>query len=730
MHTSRSVFLFWLISLVLLAFLLSGCMEDKFDLEKLSDDMELSPKFSAPLARGSITLEDLVADGGENIVRDSSETHPYIKMVYREDSIFTFDGNDLFEVNESGNESYTLGNIEIGSFGPITSSITLEDIVNNATTHEEEAGLIESADGQSIPFPELPESDSMAIEGTYEVDTIENFRYAVVDTGQIELTLTNNLPVETTIELDLRTKILDNTGTTEEEDTLLEHFEFRELQKNESHTEIFNLSGKKLGSVLYAKKVALSTPGSTDPVDINLDDDITIEAESGDLVISGGEVSIPEQSLQGKETNVSVGYSGDRRLDTLRLAGGGVDLTIDNNTNIPAYMKLSLPKSRYSNGDTVTLEQAITAQSTSYGELDMIDSETILTHTDSLPLEYTLSLGGTEDFVEFHASDSVEFSYNFYLDSDHIDYVSGYFGKDTLDFDSNVFNTGIPLFDNITGGFTLTNPTLKLFYTNTIGIPFAANLQLVGESADGNRQDLNEKVNNDSLLYFDSPSHPSYPPPPTYNGLQDTIRIDSSNSSIDEFISLPPKQIRFSGAGYINRNTTDPSSTQNFITSENRVNVGMEMDLPLELKTTGLTYRDSVSFDMDVDFDEAVTLYGLFKNQFPFSIDIKVTCRDSIANRDLLTLEPLNEDGETVSFLEAPEVDENGRVKSSKENLIYFKVSGDDIDLLNEANQLALEATVITSQTAEGDFTGVKFYTDYTLDFRLGIDETGTKLDF
>jgi hypothetical protein len=701
-----------------LIFILTGCIEDKFELDRLSDQMELSPKFSAPLARGSITLEDLVGDGTENIVVDSSESNPYIKMVYREDSIFTFDGNDLFEVSESSSESYTLGNIELGSFGPISEVITLGQIVNNASTETTKASLIESADGNNINFPEV---DSMAISGTYEVDEIDNFRYADFESGQIEITVNNNLPVEVTAEFTFRTKVMDNTGTTVEEDIVLKHFEFQNIPSGGSHTETFDLSGERLGSILYAEEVSLSTPGSSSSVLIDLDQqDLTVEAQSSNLVISGGEVAIPDQNLENQQTDINIGYTGDKRIDTIRLAGGGLDLTIENLTNIPAYLEIRLPESRYANNDTVVFEQQITANSTSYGELDLTGSETILTGIESLPVEYSLRLESTQNFVQFQASDQVNFSYNLSLNSDHIDYVSGYFGKDTLSFDGDVLDTGIDLFDKLSGDFTLTNPKLKLFYNNTIGIPFAAGLDLIAKS-DGDQQDLNEG-GADGILEFKYPSAPD-------QGVADTILIDKNTSDIDQFISLPPKQIVFSGDGYVNMNM-DPATTQNFITSENRVNVGMEMDLPLELKTPGLTYRDSVDFDIDIDFNESVTLYGIFKNQFPFSVNIRLVCRDSVTNEDLLTLEPVDNEDQQVSVLEAPEVNDNGRVISPRENLIYFNISGADIDLLNETNQLAIEATVSTSQTPEGDRIGVKFYTDYTLDFRMGIDETGTKLDF
>ncbi|MFP4619982.1 MAG: hypothetical protein ACLFM7_01615 [Bacteroidales bacterium] len=719
MKNSYHAFLFWLISIVFLVLLLTTCKDDKFELDRLSDDMELSPSFSAPLARGSITLKDMV-DDGENIVLDSSETYPYLKIIHREDSIFTFEGNDLFEVNESGEESYTLGNIEIGSFGPISEIITLRNIVDNAVTNETEADMIKDADGQSIEFPEIDESDPMEVGGDYEVDEIDNFRYAGFESGEIEITLTNNMPVEVTAEFQLRTKILDNSGDTDE-DLGINHFVFPDIPVGDSHTETFDLSGETLGSVLYASDIAISTPGSNNPVDIDLDQqNLAIDAQSNNLVISSGEVAIPEQTLEDQLTKISTGYSGDRRLDTIKLSGGGMELTIENNTNLSAYLEINLLQSRYTNGDNVSLEQQLSAQSVNHGELDLTDSETILNGTDSLHFGYTIKLDDNEDFVEYHATDEVSFSYNLFLDSDDLEYVSGYFGEDTLGFDENLIETEIGILDNLSGDFTLTDPKLKLFYTNTIGIPFTANPDLIAESG-AEQQNLNEG-DSDGLIDFKYPARP-------YNTITDTITIDKNTSDIDKFISLPPQNIRLGGEGYINLDT-DPASTQNFITSENRVNVGMEMDLPLELKTTGLTYQDTVGFDMDVDFEETVNLYGIFNNQFPFSIDIKLICRDSTTNRDLLTLEPLDEEGQAVSMLEAPEVNENGRVNAPQKNLVYFKVTGDEIALLNETNQLALEATVKTSQTNEGDFIGVKFYTDYTLDFRLGIDETKTKFNF
>jgi hypothetical protein len=227
-------------------------------------------------------------------------------------------------------------------------------------------------------------------------------------------------------------------------------------------------------------------------------------------------------------------------------------------------------------------------------------------------------------------------------------------------------------------------------------------------------KNLNEG-NNNGLLHFNRPRDPE-------SVLDDTLVIDNNNSDISQFISLPPEKILFDGTGYINYNKS--SSTYNYLTSEPNVHVGMEIALPMELQTSGLTYRDSFAFDMDVDFEEAVRLFGKFSNEMPFSIDLQVVCRDSTTNQDLLNLEAVDASGSPVQMLEAPELDEDGIVDAPSENLVYFNIEGDDIDLLNQTNQLVVVATIATSGNQ-----GVKFYTNYTLDFRFGIDETGTTVD-
>lgn len=693
-----------------------GCVEDKFKMDKLSTDMEVSPSFSAPLAKGSLSLDDLVSNDSENLVYDSSGAQgPFFKFVYREDSIFSYGGGDFFGVNESGNDGYTLGNINIDAFGPVSDTVTLRQIANNASSHQTEAQTIEDADGSDIMFPSISDSDPMNISGKYKSDTIDKFRYAYLESGEVDLTITNDLPVEVTVEFTLGTQIMDPSGTLVEEDRVIQTVQFSNLAAYNNMTKTIDLSGEKLGGIIYITDLKLSTPGSSSQVTINLDDQsLNMEAQSTDLVISRGEVAIKDQTLKDQTTKVATGYSGDRRLDTVRLQGGSISYTIENTTEVSANLELVFPESTdLSTGSPLTVSQSIDPQSTTTSEVSLADTRTVLNGADSIPIQYNLQLESSQDFVAFDAHDQISFDYAIDLSSEDADYISGFFGQETIDLPQEEIETGFELFNALEGDFTLTDPSIRLFYESSIGIPFTADLEMVAQSG-SETKNLNEGDNN-GLLNFSRPRDPD-------DVLSDTLVIDQNNSDISQFISLPPEKILFDGTGYINYNQS--SSTYNYLTSQPNVHVGMEMALPLELKTSGLTYRDSFAFDMDVDFDESVRLFGKFSNEMPFSIDLQVVCRDSTTNQDLLTLEAVDASGTPVQILEAPPLDENGVVASPSKNLVYFNMEGDELDLLNQTNQLVVVATIATSGNQ-----GVKFYTDYTLDFRIGIDETGTTVD-
>ena len=74
--------------------LLYSCVEDNFDLDKLSDQIELRPAFVVPVATGSFTLANAIKPG-ENVEFDPDNL---IRIVFREDSVIYIQASELLEI--------------------------------------------------------------------------------------------------------------------------------------------------------------------------------------------------------------------------------------------------------------------------------------------------------------------------------------------------------------------------------------------------------------------------------------------------------------------------------------------------------------------------------------------------------------------------------------------------------------------------------------------------------
>jgi hypothetical protein len=693
---------------------LSSCVGDEFDFDNLDDDARIAPKFSAPFGNATITLADLVSDTAENVFYDSSGAYPYISFSIREDSIFSYNGGDFFEIKESGSEDYQMGQIEIDDFGPVTNTTTFGSLLDNTTNYQNEVNTLQSADGGQAIFPEIPESNPMDIEGTYETEPVGNYKTATFSSGNISITFSNNLPAPIRATFDLYSK--NESGTFNNKVKSLTYSQDDAspyIQPGNSETQTVQLTGKTLGSIFYLTNLKLTSPGTNpNPVDIRLNEqNISLSVTSSNLTIESGNVQMKEQELYEKQTAIAVGSEGDKQIDTINLQSGGMNYDVQNKSNIPADLVIKLPKSKYiSSQDTVKEIIPIPANSTTTGTLDMSNTITDITGNDSLPIYYRVELATSQNYSEYSASDEIVFNYDLTLDKNNIDFISGYFGQDTIEFINDEINTGIDIFSNIAGGLTLTDPKMKFFFNNTVGVPFTADIDMKGISSEGEEQPLNS-----DLLNFEYPSHPG-------GKVEDTLVINRNNSDIVDFIGLPPNSIEFSGEGYINY--SGDTSVYNFITNNNKVNVGMLMDLPLELKASGLTFKDTMDLNLDMEFEGEVNLYAKFTNSFPFSMNVKLICIDSQTDSELLTLEAEDENQQPTVMLEAPPVDNTGRVTSPTNNTVFFRIQGGDIDKLQQSDKVIFVATISTS----GE-NGVKFYTDYKLKIALGIKNTGTKID-
>ncbi len=276
----------------------------------------------------------------------------------------------------------------------------------------------------------------------------------------------------------------------------------------------------------------------------------------------------------------------------------------------------------------------------------------------------------------------------------------GFFGERKINFPSGQLNTQLSLLDNLSSGLYLADPRVKLFATSNIGLPLAIKADMIGVGKTGSGVDLDL----DTLKANGSPAMGTF--------VTDTFTISTANSNIDNFIASVPGQIIYSGSVAINPD--GETAIDNFVTEDGLIDVGLEIDLPLELKTKDLTIEQTIyNIDFgvdeeDVDFVEELSVGFRVENGFPLDADIFVYFQDSTG----VVL-----DSNSIQIFDAAQVDGNGQVTAPAKSDRYLTFSNSQISNLLKADDVRIKVVLNTSN---GGNQVVKLLTSYYIDLIVG----------
>lgn len=277
----------------------------------------------------------------------------------------------------------------------------------------------------------------------------------------------------------------------------------------------------------------------------------------------------------------------------------------------------------------------------------------------------------------------------------------GYFGSRRVNIPSGDISLGIGAFEKFLNGLYLENPLIDLIITSNVGLPFGLNLDLDGVNGSGNVTSLGLDTINMAG--------------PSFVGDYDTthVIINKNTSNIVDFISNVPNTILFSGNGTMNPN--GETTTDNFITADGEMYLGLKMDLPLELRTQNLVFHqtiDSVDFGGLADQDnpvEKLTMFFKVENEFPLDASLKLIFKD---------LQGVSTDTVILNLFSAAPVDANGRSTGYAFSSEAVELTSAKIDHLIHAKSLLIEAVMNTSNNGN---TVVKIYEDYDVKVHVGM---------
>ena len=282
-----------------------------------------------------------------------------------------------------------------------------------------------------------------------------------------------------------------------------------------------------------------------------------------------------------------------------------------------------------------------------------------------------------------------------------IEEAVGYFGDRTIDIPSGIIPTNLSILENLSGGLYLANPKIKLFTHSNIGLPLQILPDLVGVNATSGKS-----VSLALQPYF-------FTGATALGGFaRDTFEISTANSQIDHFIANVPSSIIYSGD--IKLNPAGETQVDNFVTKDGELIVGLEVDLPLELRTKNLTIEQTIyNIDFGVeegaeDFVETLSLGFRVENAFPLQADLHFYFQDSAG---------VILDSAFVAMFDAANIDGNGNVISAVNSDRFLDFTSEKIKTILKSDDIRIKVVLNTSN---GGTEIVRLLTNYYFDVIVG----------
>lgn len=288
----------------------------------------------------------------------------------------------------------------------------------------------------------------------------------------------------------------------------------------------------------------------------------------------------------------------------------------------------------------------------------------------------------------------------------NIDYITGYFGQLSINTDQD--SVRIKIFDNIINGtFALEEAFIDLNVENSFGLPVDFSLDDVTS--------FNLETGEEIDLTF--PTDLALAGQTELNGTPEevTFSFNNGNTNVVDLLEPTPKVVYFALNATSNPNGPPPPDQLNFIRHDSRLDVDIDVLLPLKGYAQDILLIDTL--DVDVEFDEFEEVDSIeFKirtlNGFPTRGDVQVVFLDELQSPiDSLFLEP-------SPIILSGLVNSSGIVDTPVENTQVVSVDQASADNLGNTDKIVVIAVLNTINSQNEDI--VRFMDDYRLKINLG----------
>lgn len=679
----------------------SGCKKEtaglNFDKFK---DLELKSEFGVPLAVIDLRMDSLLKEN------DTLRYDPdgFIRYVIRKDSVASF-GVDSF--------------VNIPPLDPISINNKLGTIKIDDITTSDARTLGQLSSG----FSSATQSALNAVAGTVSIfpaindqnTTVNNlslsssqFSSVTMASGFLVVAFTNNLKVT----VDQITLNLFNTSPFQ---TLIGQLVFRNVAPNSVQKDSLNLAGVTLSNSLGYSLPILKTFTSSSPVLVDLNDGLRFDVTTKSMEAAGGTAVFPSQTINPQDLDIDLKAEDTTvRIRDVAFETGAINYSIASNIDELLQIKVTIQGAIKSGGPMAPIIINVNNE-TKTGVIDLSGVKLDLTQISAQPynklkVSVEPSLISSNTLRNFDSSNYVDASFTF--GTLKFSEVNGYMGNQTIDIKPTDVSFELP--DQFNNGFPLDDPKIKLFTSNSIGVPVQVALDVEGTSKKGVTQKLNAPPLN--IAY----------PLNTQKGqiITDTKIIDKNNSSIIAMLNLPPNKISFKGKATLNASGFQ-GTYNDFVLNSGGVAVGYEIEMPMSLKTNALNLEsttDNVFYDFEkdslgkpilqVEHDqiEYVDLIMKIDNGLPFESSLSMF----FADKDTI----IRDSVVAGMFMQSAIPDANGRTIRNTTTVSTFRIPATKLKAMKE-QKLKFMVVRLTIATFNNGSQPVKIYSDYMS--RIGL---------
>lgn len=692
-----------LIKIALVLAVFGACKPDKLDFGVVENG-SISPDLAVPVIKTRIELGDIInGDSDSTLVINPDNS---ISVVFRDDSIISISADELITINDQTvlSETFEVGELTVGPFSSF-GNVTLDQILDNVNPPDL-GDSVRARDNSVDYFPPIAEQSA----GSYAEQSFNDFNVVYIKEGTMNLTIVNGLPVPLeNLELAVRNK---------EDSSAVFTVSVPSIGPQSTASPTIDLTGAKLTNQVFVDLQNFGTPGSgPDPFDsskhvfISVADQIAFQMSVDEMVIDSGEVVLPDQAIEDLGDTTVIDNGNNEEIEIIRLKSGSLNYSINSSFQEDIQITFTLPT--VSNGTPFNEVITIQAGTVITGGIDLAGYQINLDQIPSapynrLPLSVDVEINSTGGFVSFTSQDQIQLDVG--VENLEYEYLQGYFGQQVLETDSFTTLVDFSFIQELEGDFRFFSPQFRMRVASEIGLPSTLLMDVTGY----NRTKGQEADMNAPLLVVPYPELSQ-----AGQTIVDTLEINNTNSNIVDFMSLVPDSIV--GTGVFTTNPNGNTGASNFTYNDSKVDIGLEVEVPLEVAVDGLILEDSSGIDwaigdtanggFDASAIERAQLNFNIENGFPLSATLQLILEDT-TNGFVEVLDTL-----VLDVLQGAAVDAEGRVITPNVFIDRLILEGEALQDFLMADRIRARATINT--TGSDVPTKVKLFTDYYIELVL-----------